>query len=542
MLLHNIMIYHYKKSSKVFPSQLQLTTSTGRQTLQKTFLNTSIALALSMPVATLAADSAEMAELKRMILEMKQQHEQKIQQLESRVQQAEARAAAAENATEEKVDAKPRGGLGAVTSGSAFNPQISVILDGNYYSDDVNGTGNEILAEADGISHVHGDDHGHGGHAHGSTKEGFNFRSAEIGFSASVDNYFDASALLTVDSSGSVDLEEAWLQTRSLPGGLKIKAGKFLSDIGYANNQHPHAWDFTDQNLAYLSLLGDHGLRDTGVQLTWLPDWQYYTLFGVEAFQGEQEKLGAIAEVSEDLEEKLEAVPAGIGGPLSEAVLNLNGENEGPRLMTAFVKFAPDLGYDHALQLGAWGAWADQHQEIHGEPLTALPPAAGKTPLHTLQGDAWMWGLDAVYKYDDQRAHGYGDFKLQAEYLWQRKDLTVQYHQANAAMIGQDREFTQDAFYLQGVYGIAPRWQAGLRYDITGMTSELRSAVNAGANTNWDESDRWTAAVTWAPTEYSRIRLNYSHADITREGVSNDFNAVYLQYMMSLGSHGAHKF
>jgi hypothetical protein len=46
--------------------------------LKKKILNASIALALSMPMAVFAADSAEMAELKRMILEMKQQHEQKI--------------------------------------------------------------------------------------------------------------------------------------------------------------------------------------------------------------------------------------------------------------------------------------------------------------------------------------------------------------------------------------------------------------------------------------------------------------------------------
>jgi len=497
-------------------------------------LNASIALALSMPMAAFAADSAEMAELKRMILEMKQQHDQKIQQLENRVQQAEARAKAAEKkvettetkvaAVEEKVQTKPQAGLGAVTSSSAFNPQISVILDGNYYQDDVDGEGTEILAEAEGISHAHGDDHGHG-HAHGGAEQGFNFRSAEISFSASVDNYFDATAMLAVDSSGNVDLEEAWLQTRSLPNGLTLKAGKFLSDIGYANNQHPHYWDFTDQNLAYLSLLGDHGLRDIGVQLTWLPDWEYYTLLGIEAFQGEQEKLGALAEISEHLEEELD------GAGLSEKDLAFSEEKDGPRLMTTFLKFSPDLGYDHALQLGAWGAWADQQQEIHGD--------VDDNDLHTMEGDAWMWGLDAVYKYDGKGDYGKGDFKLQGEYLWQRKDLNVVFHQTDPAEVGESLEFTQDGFYLQGLYGFAPRWQAGLRYDVTGWTNELRSA---GENEDWDESDRWTAAVSWKPTEYSQLRLQYSNADIMTEEGAKDFDYVYLQYMMSLGSHGAHKF
>ncbi len=41
--------------------------------------------------------------------------------------------------------------------------------------------------------------------------------------------------------------------------------------IGYANRQHPHQWDFVDQNLAYELVFGGHGLNDTGLQATWLP-------------------------------------------------------------------------------------------------------------------------------------------------------------------------------------------------------------------------------------------------------------------------------
>jgi hypothetical protein len=505
-------------------------------------LAATVAAALVVPLSVSAADSAEMAEVKRMIEQMKVDYEQKIEALEQRLKAAEQKAETAADTAETAkqasaaatVQRKP-GGMDALSSGAAFNPQISVILDGNYYRDDVDGEGTELLGMADGIHHVHGGDHGHDdGHSHGGTEQGFNFRSAEIMFSASVDNYFDAATRLAIDSDGGVDLEEAWFQTRSLPYGLRVKGGKFYSDVGYINNQHPHQWDFTDQNLAYLNLLGDHGINDTGVQVTWLPDWDYYTLFGFELFQGDQEKLGATAEIGEELEAEL----ADVG--LSVDDLALDDENDGPRLLTAFVKYAPDLGYSHALQLGAWGAWADQHQEIHGEPLAALPPAPGETPLHALEGDAWMWGLDAVYKYDGGGAYGRGDFKLQGEYIWQRKDLNVQFHQANPAVVGAERKFTEDGLYIQGLYGFAPRWQAGLRYDVVGLTNKLES----GSNTlrEWDDSDRWTAAVTWTPTEYSQLRLQYSKADITIDGESNDFDYVYLQYIMSLGSHGAHKF
>jgi hypothetical protein len=493
--------------------------------MKQSLLGAAVAAITAVPTVATATDSAEMAEVRRMIEQMRIEYEQKIEALEQRLQAAEQKAETAEQANEAPITAQDRSGLGALTSGTAFNPQISVILDGNYYHDDVDGEGTELLGEADGINHAHGGDHDHG-HSHSGAEQGFNFRGAEIAFSASVDAYFDAATLLAVDSDGDVDLEEAWLQTRSLPYGLKLKVGKFLSDIGYMNNQHPHNWDFTDQNLAYLNLLGDHGLRDIGVQLSWLPDWDHYTLFGVEMFQGEQEKLGTLAEVSEELEAELDEAA------LSVDDLALDDEKDGPRLYTAFVKYAPDLGYDHALQLGAWGGWADQQQETHGDPEDGN--------LHTLEGDAWMWGLDAVYKYEGGGAYGQGNFKLQGEYIWQRKDLNLQFHQANPALVGTERKFTEDAFYLQGLYGIAPRWQAGLRYDAVGLTNKLESS--GSTLQDWDDSARWTAALTWTPTEYSQMRLQYSKADITIEDESNDFDYVYLQYVMSLGSHGAHKF
>ena len=75
---------------------------------------------------------------------------------------------------------------------------------------------------------------------------------------------------------------------------------------------------------------------------------------------------------------------------------------------------------------------------------------------------------------------------------------------------------------------------------MVGLTNKLESSGNTLRD--MDQSDRWTAALTWTPTEYSQLRLQYSKADITIEGESNDFDYFYLQYVMSLGSHGAHKF
>ncbi|MCK7576227.1 MAG: TonB-dependent receptor [Chromatiales bacterium] len=413
---------------------------------------------------------------------------------------------------------------GALSSGSAFNPQISVILNGNYYNDGRRGSGAALVGQAlqpsggSAHGHDHGHDHDHSGHghSHGELNNGFNFSEAELSFSATVDPYFDAATYLAILGDGDVHLEEAWLQTRGLPHGLRVKAGKFLSDFGYANNQHPHAWDFVDQNLAYLNLLGDHGLQDTGVQLTWMPKLPVYTLLGVEALQGDQEVVGATL------------------GESDQHRLGLDETKNGPRLWTLFAKVAPDLGLDHALQVGVSYARNTQHQEVHTH------THAGEDEIHenALAGEADLWGLDLVYKYDGSGPHGQGDFKFQTEYLRSVKDLNIR-ASAHPEIIGSRRTFTTDGFYAQALYGIAPRWTAGVRYDVLGLTNE----VSGGKRADYGSSDRWSLNLTWSLSEFSQLRAQYARNDILVAANERErFDAFYLQFLMSLGSHGAHTF
>ena len=99
--------------------------------------------------------------------------------------------------------------------------------------------------------------------------------------------------------------------------------------------------------------------------------------------------------------------------------------------------------------------------------------------------------------------------------------------------------FKTDGAYVQARYGLFPRWQLGLRYDVLGLTNE----IDNGTADDFGQSDRWTAALTWSPSEFSRFRLQADRASIEQEdGDSEDFNVFYLQYILSLGSHGAHEF
>jgi hypothetical protein len=480
-------------------------------------------LSTALVLAPALAVGDDVSDLRKEITAIKNAYEARIEALEQKLKTLEAqqatRSAPAEPAATEARAPAPAGReaqrTGAVSAGSAFNPQLSVILNGVYYSDNQGGNGAGMAGDVAGIFHGHG----HDGHDHGGLEQGFNLQETEIAFSATVDPYFDAATYLAISSDGDVELEEAYLQTRSLPAGLRVKAGKFLSDIGYANSRHPHQWDFTDQNLPYLAVFGDHGLTDTGVQLTWLPELPVYTLFGVEASQSKDlERIGATVDDhdQEHYEEELGVDSIGLGR-----------KKQGPQFYTAFAKVAPDLGADHALQVGAWYAYFRQHQEVdEHDGLT-----------RAFEGDARAWGLDAVYKYDSGLSHGQGDWKLQAEYLRANKDLDLTFSSAGAA--DGSLRGTQDGLYLQGWYGFAPRWRAGLRYDTTGLANRLRGVESE----NLDRSDRWTAAVTWALSEYSLLRLQLATADLAyQDGGDERVNSVYLQYVLSLGAHGAHKF
>lgn len=489
--------------------------------LTRNLVATAVAFACA---SSAAAQSADSRELDRLRAEFQQQMQQMQSAYEARLNELESRLRAAEGRVETSVaspvvgDGAARDRLGQVSSGSAFNPQISVIFDGVYYSDNKRGKGAEIYDHIDGITHAHG----HDGHDHAALERGFNLRETEIAFSATVSPYFDAHLYLAVDSGGGVEIEEAYFDTRALPGGLKLRGGKFLSGIGYLNSQHPHTWDFVDQNLPYRTLLGGHGLSDTGLQLTWTPrTGSLYSLLGMELLQGKEHHFVSGAQSLPN-----DVIGFGHGG--------MEGEKSGPRLLTTFVKFAPDLGDSHALQFGLSYAKGRQLQEVHDH--RAENPAAR---VHGLQGDGWLWGGDLVYKFDAPGAYGQGDFTLAAEYLRQRKDLAVAYHETNAAAIGAPRVFTQDGAYLQAVYGIAPNWQIGARYDITGMTNKVDRGTSVR---EWETSDRWTFALTRHLTEFSKLRLQASRAKLWEEDEKHRVNQIFLQYQHSLGAHGAHKF
>jgi hypothetical protein len=428
-----------------------------------------------------------------------------------------------------------------VSAGSRFNPSLSVIVDGVYYNDNVSGEAFEILSEADGFSAGHGhegeehegeehDEHGgHGGH--GEMERGFNLKEVEFAVAATVDPYFDAFVMFVFDGD-EVELEEAFVTTRALPAGLQAKFGKFLSDVGYINKQHPHSWDFFDRPLVNELLFGDHGIQETGVQLSWLAPTSQYLRLGVEALQGETAGIANYLGEEDDV----------------EGTARILEDTAGPRLFTGFAKYAPDLGFEHALQIGASAGYTSSFQNS----------IEHETYYEDHEGSASFWGLDAVYKYLPSGGTGLrGAFKVQGEYYYRTRDIDRRdvffacepedlacddpLNEFQPGDIGIEESFKekQDGFYVQAVYGLAQRWTAGLRYDEVGLTN----STGRDGGEEWDSSKRYTAALNFLPTEYSLLRLQLSRGDISVEdGERKTYNQFFLQFQMNFGAHGAHSF
>lgn len=81
--------------------------------------------------------------------------------------------------------------------------------------------------------------------------------------------------------------DQLLIRSRTLPAGLSAVVGRFASQIGAINEQHPHADDFIERSLIYRGFLGNHWVDD-GVRLNWSISAPIHLQLGAEAFSGQR--------------------------------------------------------------------------------------------------------------------------------------------------------------------------------------------------------------------------------------------------------------
>jgi hypothetical protein len=344
---------------------------------------------------------------------------------------------------------------------------------------------------------------------HDPQQRGFNARNAEIALDGAVDPYFEgfANIVLKLDNNNEteIELEEAFLQTTSLPYGLQLKGGQFFDAFGRINPTHPHTWEFADSPLVNGRLLGPDGLRGVGAQIAWTVPVPLYSqvIFAVQNGRG--------------------GTGYSFRNPGEDGVfygrMTIDRDLTAPRdfVFVPRVENSFNLSDTQTVLFGGSGAFGTND--------------TGRDAPHTQ-----IYGADLLYKWKSPRAEGGFPFvKWQTEAMYRRFE----------AGRGLDETFpVSETFrdwgmYSQVLWGFKKGWVAGIRGDY------LHMQKSAFTDDDMRQSrSRISANLTWYPTEFSKIRLQYNH-DFLEENdflASRDVDSVFLQFEFILGAHGAHKF
>ncbi|ARD43667.1 outer membrane beta-barrel protein [Colwellia sp. PAMC 21821] len=370
------------------------------------------------------------------------------------------------------------------------NLTVSAVLDGYYQSED------RLMTER---------------------VKGFGLGETELAFSASIDDMFFGKLTTVFEShegESEVNIEEAFVQTLALPNGFTVRAGRFLSDIGYLNNQHLHTDAFTSRPSAYRAFLGGHYFDD-GLRVSYIAPTDLYWTMGAEVFSGDSLR-------AEDESGEREFDSTGV--------------------YTAFTKIGGDIGIESSWQLGASFLrnengllTPEEHEEgeegeAHEEESHAH--SAGYTGKNTFIADfVYKWAPNGNYKYQH--------LTLSAEYFRVSDFMVPELEEEHLEEEHHDEGSTNDyhqAWYVSGVYQFSPHWSAGLRY------GKLDSQVLHEEHFDKQRLKETELSVAWHNSHFSTVRVEFSHqSNIGFENAEND-NVITLQYVMALGAHNAHQF
>ncbi len=425
------------------------------------------------------ADDAEIQSLRTAIEQLRADYESRITELERRLAVAEQNASQASYAAGQAA-AAPVGAANA--SRSAFNPAMGIIFQGQAWHYDKNPSDYAVAGFP------------YGGEA-GPFDRGLAIGETELSFSANVDDKFTAWLTTPVsieNGEATIGVEEAWLETTALPAGFAARFGRFYSGIGYLNSKHAHSWDFADQPLPYQAFLANQ-YGDDGVQLRWIAPTDFYMELGGEVLQGG-------------------------GYPAAGATHSGFGSH------SLFVNVGGDVGADSSWLAGV--SWLD---------VSAADRASGSgADPYLFNGDSSLVVANVVWKWTPNGNWKQRNLVIQSEYLWRNEDGFYTLPDDPGAAYNVD----QRGWYVQAVYQPFPRWRFGGRLD--GLSGDNPGAAfdNTWLSPRDGDPRRYSLMADWSNSEFSRLRLQFTR---DQAGLGTD-NQWGLQYIYSIGAHGAHAF
>src|SRR5436305_3798999 len=309
---------------------------------------------------------------------------------------------------------------------------------------------------------------------HDPQQRGFNARNTELAFDGAVDPYFEGFANIVFkldnDNETEVEVEEAFMQTTNLPYNLQLKAGQFFAAFGRLNPVHPHAWEFVDTPLVNGLFLGPDGLRGVGAQTSWTLPLPWYSQLIFASQNGRGSTGFSFRNPGED-------------GMFFDRITT-DREARGlqdfiwiPRFENSF-----NLSDTQTVLAGVSGALGSNETGANSR--------------------TQIYGADLLYKWKSSHAEGGFPFmKWQTEFMYRRFQAG---HGADDSFPVAET-FHDWGMYSQVLWGFKKGWVAGIRGDYVHMQ-------DSQFTDDLDRQSRWrlSANLTWYPTEFSKIRLQYN--------------------------------
>lgn len=428
----------------------------------------------------LSAEDSEFSELKNEIAEMRKLYEDKIKSLEKKLSSLESQQEQLSKQTPTtQVASAPATGQRKIASND-FNPSIGAILQGKYNSFSKRET------EFSGFAV---------GEEGERATEGFTLDETEINLAASIDDKFRGSSTIAIveEDGTEIELEEAYIETIGLPFGISAKAGRFFASLGYLNEYHSHADDFTDRPLPYRVFLNNQ-FNDDGIQTTWIAPLDLYTELGFGLFRGSD-------------------FPGGGEGD----------SNVGA--WSAFGRIGGDAGDNAAWRFGLSTLHVDDLERSSNEDVLDFV------------GDNKLYIVDGRYIWAPTGNNHEKELIFQAEYFHREEDGT--YDDLNVGTGPTSYDEDQSGWYAQGIYKFHPQWRIGARYSELNAGDVPVGLIGSALDDENHDPHSLSLMADWTNSEFSRLRLQYNMEELSDD---NRDHQVTLQYIMSMGAHAAHPF
>ena len=324
-------------------------------------------------------------------------------------------------------------------------------------------------------------------------------RSIELNVAASVDPFAKGYAVIngSADSTGQATLgvEEAALQTTSLPGNLELKAGRFFGEFGRLAYIHDHELPFVNRPLVLDEYIGGESQSD-GLQLNWLPPIPHY----VSVTVGVGDHFGADSPNPDN---------PGTYRPFG-------GLNFWGRLSSYW-----DVTPDWQLEAGVSGLWNPTEEDRGG----ALLQPNGITTL--TEKERRLAGMDFKLSYVPLQNNQFRSFTWGTEILYSdSRYLCDPDGISTPPSDAFDENVGSFGLYSYVTYKWSRQWSAGFLFDW------LQSAQNHN-----DETTAYSPFITFALSHWNQLRLQYTHTDHNATSRLHPDDAIYLQWAWIIGAH-----